>query len=198
MIRATHFALLLALVITWCAPDVARGGTEEFSTFDIDRQEEDDESLIDHVLTRSPRGWRAAWERAPSAFRTEQGCLTSGQWFIHSDLKVETALGDRARFGVVLRQTEDDIANYNFLDLTARLPTRAGTLGVAFRPFYEAVKKHGFILYPGKLTERETFRVGCIGAIGPEEMRGAVTAIAETLRELGIASGAPALLPASS
>ena len=68
----------------------------------------------------------------------------------------------------------------------------------AFRPFYEAVKKHGFILYPGKLTERETFRVGCIGAIGPEEMRGAVAAIAATLRELGIASGAPALLPASS
>ena len=137
MIRATRFGLLLALLIAWCAPDVARCGTEEFSTFDIDRQEEDDESLIDHVLTRSPRGWRAAWERAPSAFRTEQGCLTSGQWFIHSDLKVETALGDRARFGVVLRQTEDDIANYNFLDLTARLPTRAGTLGVAFRPFYD-------------------------------------------------------------
>ena len=31
-----------------------------------------------------------------------------------------------------------------------------------FRKFYEAAKKHGFILYPGKLTEIETFRVGCI------------------------------------
>ena len=61
-----------------------------------------------------------------------------------------------------------------------------------FRKFYEAAKKHGFILYPGKLTEIETFRVGCIGAIGPIEMQQAVHAVALTLKELGIASGAPA------
>ena len=61
----------------------------------------------------------------------------------------------------------------------------------AFRPFYEAVKKHGFILYPGKLTERETFRVGCIGAIGPGEMREAVAAVGDAMREMGIESGAP-------
>ena len=61
-----------------------------------------------------------------------------------------------------------------------------------FRKFYEAAKKHGFILYPGKLTEIETFRVGCIGAIGPLEMQQAVHAVALSLKELGIASGAPA------
>ena len=61
-----------------------------------------------------------------------------------------------------------------------------------FRKFYEAAKKHGFILYPGKLTEIETFRVGCIGAIGPIEVQQAVHAVALTLKELGIASGAPA------
>ena len=52
--------------------------------------------------------------------------------------------------------------------------------------------QHGFILYPGKLTEIETFRVGCIGAIGPIEMQQAVHAVALALEELGIASGAPA------
>ena len=61
-----------------------------------------------------------------------------------------------------------------------------------FRKFYEAAKQHGFILYPGKLTEIETFRVGCIGAIGPIEMQQAVHAVALALDELGIASGAPA------
>ena len=61
-----------------------------------------------------------------------------------------------------------------------------------FGAFYEAVKARGFILYPGKLTEVETFRVGCIGAIGPNEMRGAVAAVADAMREIGIASGAPA------
>ncbi|MEO8081337.1 MAG: 2-aminoethylphosphonate--pyruvate transaminase [Caldimonas sp.] len=59
-----------------------------------------------------------------------------------------------------------------------------------FRSFYEAVKARGFILYPGKLTEVETFRVGCIGAIGPPVMRQAVAAVADAMRELGIASGA--------
>ena len=55
-----------------------------------------------------------------------------------------------------------------------------------FRPFYEAAKQRGFILYPGKLTQVETFRVGCIGAIGRNEMQQAVNAVAEAMRELGI------------
>jgi 2-aminoethylphosphonate-pyruvate transaminase len=61
-----------------------------------------------------------------------------------------------------------------------------------FRAFYEAVKARGFILYPGKLTQLETFRVGCIGAIGPAEMKEAVAAVSGAMAELGIASGAPA------
>ena len=61
-----------------------------------------------------------------------------------------------------------------------------------FKRFYDAVKARGFILYPGKLTQVETFRVGCIGAIGPAEMKEAVAAIAGAMNELGIASGAPA------
>jgi len=56
-----------------------------------------------------------------------------------------------------------------------------------FRPFYEAAKRRGFILYPGKLTQVDTFRVGCIGAIGRNEMQQAVNAVAEAMRELVIA-----------
>ena len=62
-----------------------------------------------------------------------------------------------------------------------------------FKRFYAGAKARGFMLYPGKLTQVETFRVGCIGAIGPNEMRQAVEAVADTLREMGIQSGAPAL-----
>jgi 2-aminoethylphosphonate-pyruvate transaminase len=39
----------------------------------------------------------------------------------------------------------------------------------------------------------ETFRVGCIGAIGRNEMMQAVGAVADTLREMGIPNGSPAL-----
>jgi 2-aminoethylphosphonate-pyruvate transaminase len=63
----------------------------------------------------------------------------------------------------------------------------------AFKTFYEAAKQRGFILYPGKLTRLETFRVGCIGAIGRNEMQQAVNAVADALREMGIASGKPTL-----
>jgi len=67
-----------------------------------------------------------------------------------------------------------------------------------FKAFYEATKARGFVLYPGKLTQVETFRVGCIGAIGPAELRAAVAAVADVLAEAGIASGAPALPLATS
>ena len=61
-----------------------------------------------------------------------------------------------------------------------------------FKAFYAAARARGFILYPGKLTTVETFRVGCIGAIGPTEMEQAVQAVALTLQDMGIATGAPA------
>jgi len=60
-----------------------------------------------------------------------------------------------------------------------------------FKAFYAAVRERGYILYPGKLTQLETFRVGCIGAIDDNEMRNVVTAIAQTLTSLGIRQVAP-------
>jgi 2-aminoethylphosphonate-pyruvate transaminase len=55
-----------------------------------------------------------------------------------------------------------------------------------FAEFYRRVRDRGFILYPGKLTAVETFRVGCIGAIGADTLRRAVGAVGEVLREMGV------------
>ncbi|RDK09664.1 2-aminoethylphosphonate--pyruvate transaminase [Cupriavidus lacunae] len=60
-----------------------------------------------------------------------------------------------------------------------------------FKTFYARVRERGYILYPGKLTQMETFRVGCIGAIDHNEMRNVVTAIGEVLREMGIEMQVP-------
>ncbi|MFJ1259105.1 2-aminoethylphosphonate--pyruvate transaminase [Cupriavidus sp. CuC1] len=60
-----------------------------------------------------------------------------------------------------------------------------------FKTFYAKVRERGYILYPGKLTQVETFRVGCIGAIDANEMRNVVSAIGETLAEMGIKMQAP-------
>jgi len=62
-----------------------------------------------------------------------------------------------------------------------------------FRTFYEKTRERGYILYPGKLTQVETFRVGCIGAIDGNEMRNVVGAVGETLKEMGITRVAPAV-----
>jgi 2-aminoethylphosphonate-pyruvate transaminase len=67
----------------------------------------------------------------------------------------------------------------------------------AFKAFYDKVRDKGFVLYPGKLTQIETFRVGCIGAIGPDEMRHAVNAVRDALRELGIKQVAPTAVKAA-
>jgi 2-aminoethylphosphonate-pyruvate transaminase len=55
-----------------------------------------------------------------------------------------------------------------------------------FAAFYARVRERGFILYPGKLTAVDTFRVGCIGAIGADTLRQAVEAVGATLREMGV------------
>lgn len=55
-----------------------------------------------------------------------------------------------------------------------------------FATLYAGCKQQGFMLYPGKLTEVETFRVGCIGAIGRKEMQQAVDAVGRTLRGMGL------------
>src|SRR5665213_2185287 len=69
----------------------------------------------------------------------------------------------------------------------------------AFKDFYARVRDKGFVLYPGKLTQVETFRVGCIGAIGPDEMRSAVHAMGDALDEMGVrTTAARAARPAAS
>jgi 2-aminoethylphosphonate-pyruvate transaminase len=66
----------------------------------------------------------------------------------------------------------------------------------AFDDFYERLRDKGYVIYPGKLTAAPSFRIGCIGRIGPDEMRGALAAIRATLAEMDVASGNPATPPA--
>jgi len=57
-----------------------------------------------------------------------------------------------------------------------------------FQDFYNAVKARGYILYPGKLTTLETFRVGCIGQLGERGIQGAVQAVGEVLADMRAAA----------
>jgi 2-aminoethylphosphonate-pyruvate transaminase len=55
-----------------------------------------------------------------------------------------------------------------------------------FQCFYDKLKERGYVIYPGKLTVADSFRIGCIGRLNEEHMRGALAAVAEVLSELGI------------
>ncbi len=55
-----------------------------------------------------------------------------------------------------------------------------------FSRFYDEMSARGFVIYPGKLALADSFRIGCIGALGPVEMRGAVAAVKVTLEAMGI------------
>jgi 2-aminoethylphosphonate-pyruvate transaminase len=55
-----------------------------------------------------------------------------------------------------------------------------------FQRFYDGLKERGFVIYPGKLTVADSFRIGCIGRLYPKDMRAALVAVGEVLDEMGV------------
>ena len=61
-----------------------------------------------------------------------------------------------------------------------------------FQAFYDSLSRRGYVIYPGKLTVAPSFRIGCIGHLGGDEMKGALAAVRATIKEMGVKTGAPA------
>ena len=55
-----------------------------------------------------------------------------------------------------------------------------------FQSFYDKLKDRGYVIYPGKLTVADSFRIGCIGRLNAGHMRGALASISEVLAEMGV------------
>ena len=55
-----------------------------------------------------------------------------------------------------------------------------------FSAFYDRLREQGYVIYPGKLTVAESFRIGCIGRLGADEMNGALAAVRNVLDGFGI------------
>jgi 2-aminoethylphosphonate-pyruvate transaminase len=124
----------------------------------------------------------AAFRAALDQFKTEGGTLARGARYrrnVETLIEAMSALG----FGTFLAKNVQSP-----IIVTFHAPADPA---YAFKAFYEKVRARGYILYPGKLTRVETFRVGCIGAIEANEMRNVAAAIGETLKEMGIRSAAP-------
>ena len=55
-----------------------------------------------------------------------------------------------------------------------------------FARFYESMKRQGYIIYPGKQTLVDSFRIGCIGRMDAAVMEGVVGAAANALVDMGV------------
>jgi 2-aminoethylphosphonate-pyruvate transaminase len=61
-----------------------------------------------------------------------------------------------------------------------------------FETLYDRLSRRGYVIYPGKLTVADSFRIGCIGRLGEAEMRGALENIKQILGEMGVTRCVPA------
>jgi 2-aminoethylphosphonate-pyruvate transaminase len=52
--------------------------------------------------------------------------------------------------------------------------------------FYRRVAEKGFLLYPGKISQADTFRIGSIGRLFEADMRAVVYAIGEAIEEMDV------------
>lgn len=55
-----------------------------------------------------------------------------------------------------------------------------------FDEFYTRLNDKGYVIYPGKVGNAKCFRIGCIGRLFPDDMRGLIAAIKGTLQEMKI------------
>ncbi len=59
-----------------------------------------------------------------------------------------------------------------------------------FQDFYRRLSARGFLIYPGKLTQADCFRLGNIGRLFPSDMDALLAAVPGVLREMGVELGA--------
>lgn len=58
-----------------------------------------------------------------------------------------------------------------------------------FEEFYRRLSEKGFIIYPGKLTHADTFRIANIGHLFEPDIRALVNAVADVIHEMGVRLG---------
>jgi 2-aminoethylphosphonate-pyruvate transaminase len=58
--------------------------------------------------------------------------------------------------------------------------------GFNFQKLFEGMKRRGFIIFPGRLALADTFRIGCMGDVTEQDMAEAVTALADTMHDMGV------------
>ncbi len=58
-----------------------------------------------------------------------------------------------------------------------------------FERFYDMLNARGYVIYPGKVSDADCFRIGNIGRIFESDVKDLLAAIAETIGEMGVSLG---------
>jgi 2-aminoethylphosphonate-pyruvate transaminase len=124
----------------------------------------------------------AAFAEALRLHRLEGGVLARGARYAANrdelvsgmrNLGFETLLRDRWLSPIIVTFFNPDDPNFVFVE------------------FYELMKQAGFIIYPGKLTAVDSFRIGCIGQLDTKVMRDVVAAAGAALETMSVSSACP-------
>ena len=62
-----------------------------------------------------------------------------------------------------------------------------GLYRASIAEFYADLASRGFVIYPGKLTHANCFRIGNIGRLFPADVQALVRAVREVLESQGVA-----------
>lgn len=58
----------------------------------------------------------------------------------------------------------------------------------SFHSFYTALSARGYVIYPGKLSHADCFRIGHIGRLDPTDVAGLISAVRDVLAEMNVQS----------
>ncbi len=92
----------------------------------------------------------------------------------------ETLVRGTRRLGLIEYLGADD---RGYIITSFRYPD---DVNFCFEDFYERLRARNFVIYPGKVTNADCFRIGTIGRIFPHHVEGLVAAMSEVLAEMGI------------
>ncbi len=120
----------------------------------------------------------AAFDKALEAHAAEGGVAGRGKRYQRN---CDVLLDGMAELGFTL-----------YLDRSLQAPIIATFLSPKdakfdFEDFYDRLHARGLAIYPGKLTQIDSFRIGCIGNLDAGDMSRVVDTIGTVIREMGIA-----------
>ncbi|MGL5355590.1 MAG: 2-aminoethylphosphonate--pyruvate transaminase [Cetobacterium sp.] len=112
--------------------------------------------------------------------------------FYQALLELEIEGGVKAREARYKENQQELVKGMSLLGFNAIIPTEKQSPIITtfyapahpnynFESFYSELKKHGFVIYPGKLTKEESFRIGNIGEVYPKDIKILIDSIEKSM-----------------